>query len=62
MTSSTLYTEAIMAPDVAAIQRSLRESGLAAWLLYDFHGANPISLRVAGIAGTGHLATRRWYT
>jgi Xaa-Pro aminopeptidase len=61
MTSSTLYTETIMAPDVAAIQRSLRESGLEAWLLYDFHGANPISLRVAGITGTGHLATRRWY-
>ena len=61
MTTASPYTEATMAPDVAAIQRSLRESGLAAWLLYDFHGANPISLRIAGLATTGHLATRRWY-
>lgn len=61
MTGATLYTETIMAPDVAAIQRSLRESGLGAWLLYDFHGANPISVRVAGLADSGHLATRRWY-
>jgi Xaa-Pro dipeptidase len=61
MTSTSLYTERIMAPDVAAIQRSLRNSGLGAWLLYDFHGANPISVRVAGLADAGHLATRRWY-
>lgn len=50
-----------MAPDIAAIQRALRDSGLPAWLLYDFHGANPIAARVAGLATTGHLATRRWY-
>jgi Xaa-Pro dipeptidase len=61
MAGTTLYTEAVMAPDVAAIQRSLRESGVAGWLLYDFHGANPISTRVAGLADSGHLATRRWY-
>src|SRR6185295_19266084 len=24
-------------------------------------GANPIAARVAGLAGTGHLETRRWY-
>jgi Xaa-Pro aminopeptidase len=50
-----------MAPDIAAIQRALRDSGLPAWLLYDFHGANPIAARVAGLSTTGHLATRRWY-
>jgi Xaa-Pro aminopeptidase len=49
------------APDIAAIQRALRDSGLPAWLLYDFHGANPIAARVAGLATRGHLATRRWY-
>jgi Xaa-Pro aminopeptidase len=50
-----------MAPDIAAIQRALRDSGLPAWLLYDFHGANPIAARVAGLSTSGHLATRRWY-
>ena len=45
---STLYTEAIMALDVAAIQRALRDSGLDGWLLYDFHGSNPIAARLAG--------------
>jgi Xaa-Pro aminopeptidase len=50
-----------MAPDIAAIQRALRDSGLPAWLLYDFHGANPIAARVAGLATGGHLTTRRWY-
>ena len=28
---------------------------------YDFHGANPIATRVAGLSDSGHLATRRWY-
>jgi len=49
------------APDIAAIQRALRDSGLPAWLLYDFHGANPIAARVAGLGNTGHIASRRWY-
>jgi len=59
--SPTLYTEEIVAPDIPAIQRALRDAGLEAWLLYDFHGANPVAVRVAGLDGSGHLATRRWY-
>ena len=47
--------------DVAAIQRSLRADGLDGWLLYDFHGSNPIAAAVAGLNGGGHMATRRWY-
>jgi Xaa-Pro aminopeptidase len=47
--------------DVAAIQRTLRADGLDGWLLYDFHGSNPIATRLAGLAGAGHMATRRWY-
>ena len=50
-----------MAFDLSAIQRALREDGLDGWLLYDFHGSNPIARRVAGLGGGGKLTTRRWY-
>ena len=48
--------------DVAAVQAALVADGIDAWLLYDFHGLNPIASEVTapGRAG-GHLATRRWY-
>jgi Xaa-Pro aminopeptidase len=47
--------------DVAGIQASLRADGLDGWLLYDFHGSNPIATELAGLAGGGHMTTRRWY-
>jgi len=47
--------------DVAAVQTALKADGLDAWLLYDFHGSNPVSARVAGGGKAGHLATRRWF-
>src|SRR5687767_8879515 len=47
--------------DVAAIQQALRDQGLDGWLLYDFHGSNPIAQRLAGLANGGHMTTRRWY-
>jgi Xaa-Pro dipeptidase len=48
--------------DVAAIQAALTADGLDAWLLYDFHGSNPIASDVTGAGKRGgHLATRRWY-
>jgi Xaa-Pro dipeptidase len=50
-----------MAIDVAAVQAALRAGGLDAWLLYDFQGSNPVSYRMAGMGGAGHLATRRWF-
>jgi Xaa-Pro aminopeptidase len=50
-----------MTLDVAAVQRTLRASGLDGWLLYDFHGSNPIATGLAGLAGGGHMTTRRWY-
>jgi Xaa-Pro aminopeptidase len=50
-----------MALDVAAIQRTLRADGLDGWLLYDFHGSNPIAAGLAGLTGGGHMTTRRWY-
>jgi Xaa-Pro aminopeptidase len=50
-----------MALDVAAIQRTLRADGLDGWLLYDFHGSNPIATSLADLNGGGHMTTRRWY-
>ena len=47
--------------DVAAIQESLRAEGLDGWLLYDFHGSNPIAARMLGTSGTGKMTTRRWF-
>jgi Xaa-Pro aminopeptidase len=50
-----------MALDVAAVQDRLRQAGLDGWLLYDFHGSNPIAARLAGLSGGTHMTTRRWY-
>ena len=47
--------------DVAAIQRALAAERLDGWLLYDFHGSNPIAVQMAGLGGGGHMTTRRWY-
>ncbi len=50
-----------MTLDVAAIQRTLRADGLDGWLLYDFHGSNPIAAGLAGLTSGAHMTTRRWY-
>jgi Xaa-Pro dipeptidase len=50
-----------MPVDIGAVQKALEADGLDAWLLYDFQGSNPVSYRLAGMGGTGHLATRRWF-
>jgi Xaa-Pro dipeptidase len=50
-----------MALDIAAVQARLREAGLDGWLLYDFHGSNPIAARLAGTDRGAHMTTRRWY-
>jgi Xaa-Pro dipeptidase len=50
-----------MALNVAAIQRALRAAHLDGWLLYDFHGSNPISSGLAGLTHGPHMTTRRWY-
>jgi Xaa-Pro dipeptidase len=44
---------------IPAIQHALAEDGLDGWLLYDFHGSNPIAQRLAGLEGR-HV-TRRWF-
>jgi Xaa-Pro dipeptidase len=50
-----------MGLDVPAIQSALRKADLDGWLLYDFHGSNPIAAQLAGLVGGGHMTTRRWY-
>lgn len=50
-----------MGLDVPAVQAALRRDGLDGWLLYDFRGSNPIAARLTGVAGSGKMATRRWY-
>ena len=50
-----------MALPIDAVQRALREEKLDGWLLYDFQGFNPIASRLAGLAGSGKMTTRRWY-
>jgi len=53
----------IAADRVERIQEALREDGLAGWLLFDFHGSNPIARSVLGLAGAPNAAktTRRWF-
>src|SRR5919109_5083752 len=46
---------------IAAVQRALQEDRLDGWLLYDFHGSNPIAARLSGLATAGKMTTRRWY-
>jgi Xaa-Pro aminopeptidase len=48
-----------MSLDFPALQRTLATEGVDGWLLYDFHGSNPIAVSLAGLAGKH--TTRRWY-
>ena len=50
-----------MALDITGIQKALAREGLDGWLLYDFHGSNPIAGRVTGLDRAGKMTTRRWY-
>ena len=47
--------------DVAAVQESLKEERLDGWLLYDFHGSNPIAARLLGTTAGPKMTTRRWF-
>jgi Xaa-Pro aminopeptidase len=59
-TSRVSYTHRMSLP-IEAVQRALQEDGFDGWLLYDFHGSNPIATQLAGLSGSGKMATRRWY-
>ena len=51
-------TEALTPDVLDRIRAMLKELKLDGWLLFDFHGLNPVSTRVLGIGG---LATRRLF-
>jgi Xaa-Pro dipeptidase len=46
--------------DLAAIQASLRERNIDAWLFYDHHHRDPIAYRVLGLRDD-QMVTRRWF-
>ena len=50
-----------MAFKLQEVQKALSEDGLDGWLLYDFHGTNPIARTVVGLNGGGKMTTRRWF-
>ena len=50
-----------MALPIPAVQQALKTDGIDGWLLYDFHGSNPIATRLTDLASSAKLATRRWY-
>src|SRR5205085_9116775 len=60
MVQTAGYTQLTMPLSIPAVQGALREEGLDGWLLYDFHGSNPIARRLAGL-DNGKMTTRRWY-
>jgi Xaa-Pro dipeptidase len=45
--------------DVTGIQKQLRKLKIDGWLLYDFHGINPIAQRITGLED--RMITRRWF-
>jgi Xaa-Pro aminopeptidase len=46
---------------IPAVQQALKKDGLDGWLLYDFHGSNPIARRLTDLVSSSKLSTRRWY-
>jgi Xaa-Pro aminopeptidase len=48
-----------MALDIPAVQKTLAVDQVDGWLLYDFHGSNPVAVKLAGLVGAH--TTRRWY-
>jgi Xaa-Pro aminopeptidase len=50
-----------MGLDITAVQTTLRAAGVDGWLLYDFHGSNPIAAHLAGLTDGSQMTTRRWY-
>src|SRR5918995_6471152 len=42
--------------ELPRLQRALADAGLDGWLLFDFHGANPVA---AGVLGLDGMVTRR---
>ena len=43
---------------LGGIRRAIADAGVDGWLLYDFHGINPIAAGVVGISG---MVPRRYF-
>jgi Xaa-Pro aminopeptidase len=50
-----------MPVSIPAVRKALKEEGLDGWLLYDFHGSNPIARRITGLDTGGKMTSRRWF-
>ncbi len=50
-----------MGLDIRGIQKTLARENIDGWLLYDFHGSNPVAARITGLDRAGKMTTRRWY-
>lgn len=50
-----------MSLPLQSIQRTLAIEQIDGWLLYDFHGSNPIAVKLAGLGRSGKMTTRRWF-
>ncbi|HEV2647076.1 MAG TPA: M24 family metallopeptidase [Acidobacteriaceae bacterium] len=46
--------------DLAAIQHTLREASLDAWLFYDHHHRDPLAYAILSLSPKAHI-TRRWF-
>lgn len=46
--------------DRGALKATLRDIGADGWLLYDFHGLNPVAARVLGLGGLGSRRLFAW--
>jgi Xaa-Pro dipeptidase len=60
---ATVDFEAAARERVAHMQAAVREEGLAAWLLFDFHGTNPIARAILDmdLAPNAAKTSRRWF-
>ena len=52
-----------MTPRIDAIRGAVQDAGLTGWLLFDFHGTNPIARRILGVgrSPSAPKTTRRWF-
>ena len=50
-----------MGLDITGIQKALAREKIDGWLLYDFHGSNPVATRITGLDRAGKMATALGY-
>jgi len=56
--SSVAFAKQDLETKVKAVQKYLKENKISGWLLYDFHGNNPVATEFVQPKG---MQTRRWY-